>query len=101
MAPDRFCHLPTRSKTALLYRLCGDMNHAARRRRMRRPRRAAWAATYGMAGYAVLRGLCGYEAALARLRVLEARLSASVLVFRVKALKRGAVVLYHGRAELY
>jgi acyl dehydratase len=116
---DVVCDIETRPETALLYRLCGDMNplHAdpgvARAAGFARPILHGLA-TYGIAGHALLKTLCGHDAT--RLRTLEARFSSPVYpgetlrteiwrgddhaVFRTKALKRNVVVLNHGRAEL-
>jgi acyl dehydratase len=116
---DWVCDIATRPETALLYRLCGDMNplHAdpaiARAAGFARPILHGLA-TYGIAGHALLRMTVEHDGT--RLRSLEARFSAPVYpgetlrteiwrepggtVFRTKALERDVMVLNHGRAEL-
>ncbi|VTU25467.1 (3R)-hydroxyacyl-ACP dehydratase subunit HadB [Variovorax sp. PBS-H4] len=118
-APDDICDLPTRPETALLYRLCGDPNPlhfdpaVARSAGFARPILHGLA-TYGIAGHAVLRTACGYDAG--RLRSLHARFSAPVypgetlrtelwrdgpwVRFRCRVLERDQLVLTAGRAEL-
>ena len=118
-APDDICDLPTRPETALLYRLCGDPNplhtdpEVARSAGFARPILHGLA-TYGIAGHAVLRTVCSYEAN--QLRSLHARFSAPVFPgetlrteiwrdgplvrFQCKALERNQQVLAAGRAEL-
>lgn len=118
-APDVVCDMPTRPETALLYRLCGDANplHVD-------PAVAAAAgfarpilhglATYGVAGYAVLKSACDNDPA--RLGSLFARFSAPVypgetirteiwrgdgeVAFRARVLERDAVVLNNGHARI-
>jgi acyl dehydratase len=118
--PDLVCDLPTRPEAALLYRLAGgDMNplHAD-------PQVAGAAgfprpilhglATFGVAGHAILKTLCGYDPA--RLASLSCRYSApvfpgetirtelwrdgGVVSFRARVAGRDAVALNNGRAEL-
>jgi acyl dehydratase len=118
-APDLACELPTLPQAALLYRLNGDYNplHAdpevARRAGFARPILHGLC-TYAVAGHAVLRAVCGYDAT--RLRTLQARFSAPVypgetlrtelwhadggVAFRTRALERDVVVLSHGYAEV-
>jgi acyl dehydratase len=81
-APDLSLDLPTHPQLALIYRLSGDLNplHAD-------PAIAAKAgydqpilhglATYGIAGHALMKALCGYEPG--RFRSIDARFSAPVL----------------------
>jgi len=118
-APQRSCDLATLPRQALLYRLSGDYNplHAD-------PEVARAAGfpvpilhglcTYGIAGHALLRTFCDYDAS--RLRALQARFSAPVypgetlrtemwragrvISFRCKAIERDVVVLANGRAEI-
>jgi acyl dehydratase len=117
--PDLSCELPTLRQAALIYRLSGDYNplHAD-------PAVAAAAGfdrpilhglcTYGVAGHAVLKTLCGYDAS--RLRRFDMRFSAPVYPgetirteiweegagrasFRARVLERDVVVLNNGLAE--
>ncbi len=118
-APDLVCDIATLPQAALIYRLSGDYNplHAD-------PEIAAVAGfprpilhglcTFGVAGHALLRTLCGYDPA--RLRRMEARFSAPVFPgetvrteiwrdgpgragFRCRVLVRDAVVINNGLAE--
>ena len=118
-APDLVCDIATLPQAALIYRLSGDYNplHAD-------PEIAAVAGfprpilhglcTFGVAGHALLRTLCGYDPA--RLRRMEARFSAPVFPgetvrteiwregqgragFRCRVLARDAVVINNGLAE--
>lgn len=118
-SPHRICDLPTLPQQALLYRLSGDYNplHAD-------PSVAQSAGfpapilhglcTYGIAGHAILKTFCNYEAD--RLRSLQVRFSTpvypgetirtemwldgSVVSFRCKVVERNVVVLMNGRAEI-
>ncbi|MGJ7914077.1 MaoC/PaaZ C-terminal domain-containing protein [Massilia sp. LXY-6] len=116
--PDLICDLPTRADMALLYRLSGDSNalHAdpavAQAAGFARPILHGLA-TFGVAGHAILRTCCNYEAA--RLEVINARFSAPVfpgetlraeiwrrgveVFFRVRVLERNLVVLDNGYAR--
>ena len=114
--PDLVCDLPTWRHSGLVYRLNGDFNpiHAD-------PAAAAAAGferpilhglcTYGIAGHALVRSLCGNDAT--RLREMNLRFSAPVLPgetirteiwregdgvagFRAIALERGVTVLNNG-----
>lgn len=114
--PDLVCDLPTWRHSGLVYRLNGDFNpiHAD-------PSAAASAGferpilhglcTYGIAGHALVRSLCGNDAT--RLREMNLRFSAPVLPgetirtemwregdgaagFRSIALERGVTVLNNG-----
>ena len=118
-APDSTCDLRTLPQAALIYRLSGDYNplHAD-------PSVAASVGfkqpilhglcTYGVAGYALLRTLCGHDPA--RLRRLDVRFSAPVYPgetirteiwsegagrasFRARAVDRDLVVLNNGLVE--
>lgn len=118
-APDAVCELPTLPQSALIYRLCGDLNplHAE-------PAAAVAAGyprpmlhglcTYGVASHAVLKTYCGYEPSL--LREFSLRFSAPVfpgerirtemwrqsdrIFFRALVPERDVVVLSHGTAKL-
>ena len=117
---DIVCDLPVRAEGALLYRLNGDMNplHAdpatARAAGFERPVLHGLA-TYGIAGHAILRAVCGYDAS--RLKMLYARFSApafpgetirveiwhqegTTLRFRARSLERDVIVLNSGEAEV-
>ena len=80
-APDKVCDLTTLPRQALIYRLSGDYNplHAdpsvARAAGFDRPILHGLA-TYGLAGRAILRSLCDYDAS--RLTGLDVRFSAPV-----------------------
>jgi len=80
-APDKVCDLTTLPRQALIYRLSGDYNplHAdpevARSVGFKAPILHGLA-TYGLAGRAILRSLCDYDAA--RLTGLDVRFSAPV-----------------------
>ncbi len=118
-APDLVCELATSPRAALIYRLSGDYNplHID-------PAVAKAAgfpcpilhglATYGVAGHALLRTLCGYDPA--RLKRMDVRFSAPVFpgetiateiwrtregraAFRCRIASRDAVVLNNGYAE--
>jgi acyl dehydratase len=120
--PDIVCDLPVYPNAALLYRLNGDPNplHAdpdvARAAGFERPILHGLA-TYGIAGHAILRSVCNYDAA--RLKMLYARFSAPTfpgetvrvemwlpvdagkpLHFRARSLERNLVVLNNGEAEI-
>jgi acyl dehydratase len=118
-APDLIRELRTRPDAALLYRLNGDPNplHAdpgvARAAGFTRPILHGLA-TFGIAGRAILEGVCDYDPA--RLGMLYARFSAPVMpgetisiemwhgakevLFRAKSKERGVVVLNNGRATV-
>ena len=117
--PDIVCDFPTLPQAALIYRLSGDYNplHAD-------PAVAAAVGfkqpilhglcTYGVAGHALLKTLCGYDPA--RLRRMDLRFSAPVFPgetirteiwrdtpgrasFRARVVERDLVVLNNGLAE--
>ena len=118
-APDMVCDLPTSAQGALIYRLCADRNplHAD-------PAVAQAAgfpspilhglATYGLAGHALLKSVCGYDPA--RLKSIAARFSApvfpgetfrteiwkdgNVVGFQVRVVERDIVAISNGRAEI-
>lgn len=117
--PDQVCDLATSPRAALLYRLNNDRNplHAdpevARSAGFPRPILHG-SCTYGVAGHAILRTICGYDAM--KLKRLDVRFTSpvfpgetlriemwhepeSVTTFRCRALERDAVVLDNGYAE--
>jgi acyl dehydratase len=118
-APDIVCDLPTMPQSALLYRLCADLNplHAdpavARSAGFPRPILHGLA-SYGVAGHAILRSCCDYDPT--RLKSIGLRFSGPVfpgetirteiwrsgtrVQFRARVLEREAIVLSHGIAEL-
>jgi len=118
-APDLVVDQPTRSESALLYRLLGDDNplHAdpavAKAAGFERPILHGLA-SYGLAGYALIRHCAGNDPA--QLLSLDVRFSApvypgetlrtevwrdgKVLQFRARVLERDRIVLSHGRARL-
>jgi len=118
-APDGVCDLPTRPEMALIYRLSGDTNplHVdpdfARAAGYPRPILHGLA-TFGVAGHALLKAVCGYDPA--RLTAMAGRFSApvypgetirtefwrdgGVVSFRARVVERDAIALDHGRAEV-
>lgn len=118
-APDLVCDLPTRPEMALIYRLSGDTNplHSdpefARAAGFQRPILHGLA-TFGVAGHAVLKSVCGYDPA--RLKALAGRFSApvypgetirtelwcdgAVVSFRVRVAERDVIAINNGRAEV-
>ncbi len=117
--PDVTCDLPTRPEMALIYRLSGDTNplHAepefARAAGFPRPILHGLA-TFGVAGHALLKSLCGYDPA--RLTTIAGRFSApvypgetirtemwregNVVSFRARVAERDVVAINNGRAEV-
>ena len=118
--PQYTCDLPTLPQAALIYRLSGDYNilhsdpvHA---QKVGFPRPILHGlCTFGVAGHAMLKTLCGYDPA--RFRSMEARFSSpvypgetlrtemwkegNVVSFRCTVPARdGTVVLNNGRAEI-
>ncbi|HZD92065.1 MAG TPA: MaoC/PaaZ C-terminal domain-containing protein [Pseudolabrys sp.] len=118
-APDAVVDLATRPETALIYRLSGDVNPlhadpaAARAAGFPRPILHGLA-SFGVAGHAVLRAVCGYDPA--RLTGIAGRFSAPVypgetirteiwrdggiVSFRARVVERDVVAIDHGRAEI-
>ena len=118
-APDLVCDLPTRPEMALIYRLSGDVNplHAepefARAAGFPRPILHGLA-TFGVAGHALLKSLCGYDPT--RLAAMAGRFSApvypgetirteiwrdgKVASFRARVLERDVVAVNNGRADI-
>jgi acyl dehydratase len=117
--PDLICDLLTRPEIALIYRLSGDTNplHAepafAKVAGFPRPILHGLA-TFGIAGHAILKTVCGYDPA--KLTAMDARFSApvfpgetirtemwrdgSVLSFRVRVAERDVIAINNGRAEI-
>jgi len=117
--PDAVCDLPTRSETALVYRLSGDVNalHAdpevALAAGFPRPILHGLA-TFGIAGHAILKSLCAYDPA--RMTAMNGRFSApvfpgetirtemwrdgDVVSFRSRVVERDVVAINNGRAEV-
>jgi acyl dehydratase len=118
-APDATCDLPTRPETALIYRLSGDPNPlhvdpaVAKAAGFPRPILHGLA-TFGIAGHAILKSLCGYDPA--RLKAIAGRFSApvfpgetirtemwrdgTVVSFRARVVERDVIALNNGRAEI-
>lgn len=118
-APDVVCDLPTRPEMALIYRWNADMNplHSdpaiAAKAGFPRPILHGLA-TFGVAGHAVLKAMCGYDPA--RFKSIAGRFSSPVypgetirtemwrdgpmVSFRAKVVERDVVVLNNGRAEI-
>jgi len=118
-APDAVCDLPTRPEMALIYRLSGDVNplHAepefAKAAGFPRPILHGLA-TFGVAGHALLRTMCGYDPS--RLTAMLGRFSApvfpgetirtemwrdaGVVSFRARVLERDVIAINNGRAEI-
>jgi acyl dehydratase len=117
--PDLICDLPTRPEMALIYRLSGDVNplHAdpdfAKAAGFPRPILHGLA-TFGVAGHALLKAICGYDPA--RLTAMSGRFSApvfpgetvrtelwhdaGVVSFRARVVGRDTVVIDNGRAQI-
>jgi acyl dehydratase len=111
--------LPTRPETALIYRLSGDPNPlhvdpaVAKAAGFPRPILHGLA-TFGIAGHAILKSLCGYDPA--RLKAIAGRFSApvfpgetirtemwrdgTVVSFRARVVERDVIALNNGRAEI-
>lgn len=118
-APDHVCDLPTRPDMALIYRLSADVNplHAdpevARAAGFPRPILQGLG-TFGVAGHAILRTICGYDPS--RMKSIAGRFSApvfpgetirteiwrdgGVVAFRARVAERDAVAISSGRAEI-
>jgi acyl dehydratase len=117
-APDIVCDLPTRPEMALIYRLSGDINplHAdpdfAKAAGYPRPILHGLA-TFGVAGHALLKAVCGYEPQ--RLKAISGRFSAPIfpgetirtemwrdgnlVSFRARVVERDVIAMDNGRAE--
>ena len=118
-APDAVCDLATRPEMALIYRWNADMNplHAdpavAKAAGFPRPILHGLA-TFGVAGHAILKTMCGYDPA--RFKSIGGRFSApvypgetirtemwrdgAVVSFRARLVERDVVVLDNGRVEI-
>jgi acyl dehydratase len=118
-APDGVCDLPTRPEMALIYRLSGDTNalhvdpEFAKAAGYPRPVLHGLA-TFGVAGHALLKAVCGYEPA--RLTAMAGRFSApvfpgetirtefwrdgGVVSFRVRVKERDVIAIDRGYAEV-
>jgi acyl dehydratase len=118
-APDIVCDSATRPEMALIYRLSGDVNplHAepefAKAAGFPRPILHGLA-TFGIAGHALLKSLCGYDPA--RLKAIAGRFSApvfpgetirtemwrdgAVISFRARVVERDVMAVNNGRAEI-
>jgi acyl dehydratase len=118
-ASDGVCDFPTRPEMALIYRLSGDVNalHAdpefAKAAGFPRPILHGLA-TFGVAGHALLKAVCGYDPA--KLTAMSGRFSApvfpgetirtefwrdaGVVSFRARVVERDLVVIDNGRAEV-
>jgi acyl dehydratase len=118
-APDTVCDLGTRPEAALIYRLSGDLNplHAepAVAKAAGYPRPILHGlGTFGVAGHAVLKALCGYDPA--RLMSFAGRFSAPVfpgetirtemwrdgaaVSFRARVVERDIIAINNGHAEV-
>jgi acyl dehydratase len=118
-APDAVCDLPTRPEIALLYRWNADMNplhsHPDVAAKAGFPRPILHGlATYGVAGHAILKTMCGYDPA--KFRSMAVRFSApvypgetvrtemwrdgDVVSYRARVTERDVVVLNNGKAEI-
>jgi acyl dehydratase len=117
--PQHVCDLPTLPQSALIYRLSGDYNplHAdpayARKAGFKMPILHG-RCTFGIAGHAILRTLCGYDPS--RFIAMEGRFSSpvypgetirtemwrdgNVVSFRSIVPTRGVTVINNGRAEI-
>jgi len=117
--PDAICDLPTRPEMALLYRWNADLNplHSdpavAAKAGFPRPILHGLA-TFGVAGHAVLKTMCGYDPA--RFRSIAGRFSApvypgetirtemwkdgNIVSFRARLVERDVIVLNNGKVEI-
>jgi len=117
--PDGICDFSTRPEMALIYRLSGDTNalHVdpdfAKAAGFPRPVLHGLA-TFGVAGHALLKSVCGYDPA--RLTAISGRFSApvypgetirtefwrdgGVVGFRARVVERDVIAIDHGRAEV-
>ena len=117
--PELICDWATRPETALIYRLNGDFNPlhaepaAAKAAGFPRPIMHGLA-TFGVAGYALVKTVCGNDPS--RLEAVHARFSAPVfpgetirtemwrdgwrVSFRARAVERDVIVINNGVAEI-
>ncbi len=117
--PDAICDLPTAASSALLYRLSGDPNplHASPQVAQRAGFKAPilhGLCTLGVAGHAILRTYCDYDAS--RFKSMKLRFSSPVypgetirteiwqdgsqISFRSRVLERDIIVLNNGLSEV-
>jgi acyl dehydratase len=118
-APDGICDFSTRPEMALIYRLSGDTNalhvdpEFAKAAGFPRPVLHGLA-TFGVAGRALLKAVCGYDPA--RLTAISGRFSApvypgetirtefwrdgAVVSFRARVVERDVIAIDHGRAQV-
>jgi acyl dehydratase len=118
-APDVVSELSTRPEAALIYRLSGDPNplHVdpaiAKAAGFPRPILHGLA-TFGVAGHAILKSLCGYDPA--KLTAIAGRYSApvfpgetiraemwrdgNIVSFRARVVERDVIAINNGRAEV-
>jgi acyl dehydratase len=118
-APDQVCDLHTRPEMALIYRLSADVNplHAdpevARAAGFPRPILQGLG-SFGVAGHAILRSVCGYDPA--RMKSIAGRFSApvypgetirteiwrdgAIVSFRARVVERDVIAINNGRAEV-
>jgi acyl dehydratase len=118
-APDLSCDLATRPEQALIYRLSADPNPlhvdpaVAKAAGFPRPILHGLA-TFGIAGHALLKSVCGYDPA--RLTSIVGRFSApvfpgetirseiwrdgAVISFRARVVERDVVAINNGRADV-
>jgi acyl dehydratase len=118
-APDGVCDFSTRPEMALIYRLSGDVNalhvdpEFAKAAGYPRPILHGLA-TFGVAGHALLKAVCGYDPA--RLTAIAGRFSApvfpgetirtefwrdgGVVSFRARVMERDVIAISNGRAEV-
>jgi acyl dehydratase len=113
------CDLPTRPEMALIYRLSADLNPlhvdpaVAKAAGFPKPILHGLA-TFGVAGHAVLKSICGYDPG--RLKSIAGRFSSpvfpgetirtelwrdgNVVSFRARAVERDVIAINNGHAEV-
>jgi acyl dehydratase len=118
-APEMVCDLPTRPEMALIYRLSADLNPlhvdpaVAKAAGFPKPILHGLA-TFGVAGHAVLKSICGYDPG--RLKSIAGRFSSpvfpgetirtelwrdgNVVSFRARAVERDVIAINNGHAEV-
>jgi acyl dehydratase len=117
--PELVCDLPTRPEMALIYRLSADLNPlhvdpaVAKAAGFPRPILHGLA-TFGVAGHAVLKSICGYDPG--RLKSIAGRFSSpvfpgetirtelwrdgNIVSFRARAVERDVIAINNGHAEV-
>jgi acyl dehydratase len=117
--PDLVCDLPTRPEMALIYRLSADLNPlhvdpaVAKAAGFPRPILHGLA-TFGVAGHAVLKSICGYDPG--RLKSIAGRFSSpvfpgdtirtelwrdgNIVSFRARAVEHDVIAINNGHAEI-